>query len=265
MVPPVNRLVFLMYHALYANDGELARIDLADRPYAISVDTFEGHLQCLQDTGISILDPRALLERRPARGGVVLTFDDGHLSNWAHAYPRLQQRGLAAAFFVTRDFINGRAGFCRWPQLREMADSGMLIGSHGCSHRFFDDMDERQAIVELRTSREAIEQHVGKPVDQMSFPGGRYRPLDIELGITAGYRLFHSSQVGALSPLALHVGQVLPRIAIRARTTQREFGAYASAQPLTLWRAQAAAACKGAARRALGNRFYQSLYEKRSR
>jgi len=254
-----------MYHALYANDGELARIDSADRPYAISVKTFDQHLQCLLDERIPIFDPRSLLEHPPERGGVVLTFDDGHLSNWAHAYPRLKQRGLAAAFFVTRDFIDGRAGFCRWPQLREMADAGMLIGSHGCSHRFFDDMDERQASLELRTSREAIEQHICRPVDQMSFPGGRFRPLDINLGMRAGYRLFHSSQVGALSPPALRAGQVVPRIPIRASTTQREFGAYANAEPLALWRAQAAAACKGAARRALGNRFYQSLYEKRSR
>jgi len=261
----VNRLVFLMYHALYADEGERARIDSPDRPYAISVDTFEQHLQRLADAGIGVLDPRALLEHPPTRGGVVLTFDDGHLSNWLHAYPRLKQRGLAAAFFVTRDFINGRAGFCRWPQLREMADDGMLIGSHGCSHRFFDDMDERQAILEMRKSREAIEQHVSKPVDQMSFPGGRFRPLDINLGMRAGYRLFHSSQIGALSPPALRAGQVVPRIPIRASTTQREFGAYANAEPLALWRAQAAAACKGAARRALGNRFYQSLYEKRSR
>jgi len=254
-----------MYHALYADDGERARIDSPDRPYAISVDTFEQHLQRLADAGITVLDPRALLEQPPTHGGVVLTFDDGHLSNWVHAYPRLKQRGLAAAFFVTRDFINGRAGFCRWPQLREMADAGMLIGSHGCSHRFFDDMDERQAILEMRTSREAIEQHVSKPVDQMSFPGGRFRPLDINLGMRAGYRLFHSSQVGALSPPAMRAGLVVPRIPIRASTTQREFGAYANAEPLALWRAQAAAACKGAARRALGNRFYQSLYEKRSR
>jgi len=253
-----------MYHGLYASEEERAAIELADRPYAISVEAFKHQLQWLADEGIAVIHPGSLLKQPPVPGGVVLTFDDGHLSNWTHAFPRLTERGLSAAFFVTRDFIEGRAGFCRWPQLREMAQAGMLIGSHGCSHRFFDDMDERQARLELRASRESIEQHVGQPVDQMSFPGGRYRASDIALGLAAGYRLFHTSQIGTCSPLGLRAGATLPRIPIRARMTQQEFGAFASAKTLVLWRAQAAAACKGALRRALGNRSYQFLYEKRA-
>ena len=259
----MNRLVFLMYHALYGSEGERAGIDPADRPYAISVDTFQCHLEWLAQAGIRIVDPRALLDPPPG-GGVVLTFDDGHVSNWEHAYPCLRQRGLTAAFFVTRDFIDGRPGFCRWPQLREMAENGMLIGSHGCSHGFFDDMDERQAQLELRASRDAIEQHVGQRVEQMSFPGGRYRSSQIEQGLAMGYRFFHTSRIGAVSLTDLHVGATIPRIPIRARTTLAQFGAFARARPLILWRTQAASACKGAARRALGNRFYLSLYEKRA-
>jgi peptidoglycan/xylan/chitin deacetylase (PgdA/CDA1 family) len=258
----VKRVVVLMYHALYADDRELAAIDAADRPYAVSVAAFERQLDAVARAGIAVIDPVRLPARAPVHGGVVLTFDDGHESNHRHACRMLLARGLRAAFFVTSDFIDGRAGFCRWPQLREMAENGMTIGSHGRSHAFFDDLDNAQAGSELRDSRRRIEDAIGRPVAQLSFPGGRFLRRQLSLAADAGYTLYHTSRFGSHRPDELRAHAVLSRVAIRRSTDERQFVAYATAAPWTMRRAAVAGSVKGWLRAACGNAVYQRLYEK---
>ena len=174
-----GRVVVLMYHGLYDGERERADIDPADRPYAVSIQDFRAQLDAVARAGLAVIDPRDLTRSVPAQGGVVLTFDDGHASNHHHALPELQARGIAAVFFATSDFIARRRGFCAWPQLREMANAGMTIGSHGRTHRFFDDMSETEARAEYTDSKAAIEQHIGSSVNQISFPGGRFKSRQV--------------------------------------------------------------------------------------
>lgn len=258
----MTSLVIFMYHGLYSNERELEVIDAAERPYAISVESFERQLDCLAHAGIPVLDPNSLTTGGDVRGGVVLTFDDGHESNFRHALPTLADRGICGAFFMTSDFIGNRPGYCNWMQVREMADSGMLIGSHGRTHRFFDDLTANEAESEFRTSKEIIEQATSVPVSQISFPGGRYRHDQIAIGRRVGYQIFHSSRVGTIALRRVTAGAVLSRIAIRRTTTDESFAAYARADLATLARARFMAAAKQGVRSLLGNRLYHHLYEK---
>jgi Predicted xylanase/chitin deacetylase len=259
----MGRVIVLMYHALYDGEREYRAIDDADRPYAVSVDEFDRQLQSLEDAGVPVLPPGfdGVRGTEAPRHGVVLTFDDGHASNWRHAWPCLAKRGLAGAFFVTTEFIGARAGFCTWKQVCEMADTGMTIGGHGCSHRFFADMDESTARKEMRESHDIIEQEIGGPVTQMSFPGGRYRPEQIGWGMDAGFRMFHCSRVATLRRVPTDPGSIVPRIPIRASTSLAAFRAISKAAPAVLWPAQAAFATKVLLQRMLGNRWYHFFYE----
>lgn len=258
----MNSLVVLMYHGLYRDERELDTIDASERPYAISLERFERQLDSLAQAGIPVLDPGLLTTGAVLPGGVVLTFDDGHESNFRHALPTLADRGIRGAFFVTSDFIGKRRGYCDWMQVREMADGGMLIGSHGRTHRFFDDMTADEAESELRTSKEAIEQAIARPVQQISFPGGRYRGDQIAIGRRVGYRLFHSSRIGATRLQRVSAGAVLSRIPIRRTTTDEAFDAYVRADSMTLLRARFLAGAKQGVRYLIGNRLYHRLYER---
>ena len=257
-----GRIVVLMYHALYANERELADIDTADRPYAVSVAEFKAQLDVLRQAGIALLDPASLTRQVPASGGTVLTFDDGHGSNHRHALPELLSRNARAAFFATSDFIGRRRGFCNWAELREMAQAGMTIGSHGCTHRFFDDLDEDQAYAEFADAKAAIEQHVGVAVDQMSFPGGRHTHAQLALGRQAGYRLLHTSAIGSHPARPFQTGAAPARVAVKGGMPLARVLALASAKPGVMLPAQVLAAAKRSARRALGNRLYHALYER---
>jgi len=225
----MSQLVSLMYHGLFTDEAEQLRtIDLPDRPYAVSAATFERHLDLMAEAGLTIIDPQALPGPLPARG-VVLTFDDGHASNATLAVDILVRRGLKAVFFATSDFIGARPHFCSWGQLRDMAQAGMLIGSHGRTHRFFDDMSDTEASAEFKVSRERLEQGTGQKVDQISFPGGRYKRAQLQLGKAEGYTLFYTSQVGVHREAALVSGAEVSRIAVRQGTDDTRFMAYASA------------------------------------
>ncbi|MDI1436864.1 polysaccharide deacetylase family protein [Polyangium sorediatum] len=258
----MSRLVVLMYHALYEGEREFFAIDAADRPYAVSVSAFEAQLDILARRGLPVADPAVLPRKLDREERIVLTFDDGHASTYRHVLPRLLRRDLRAAVFVTSDFIGHRPGFCGWREVREMAERGMLIGSHGRTHRFLDDLPEEAARAELRDSKATIEDHVGGVVEQASFPGGRFRPCDVEAGILEGYRVFHTSRAGAHRAGRLPEGVLLCRIAVRQGTSAGEFEALASASPGWLLRARALGGAKAAVRWALGNGRYHALYER---
>lgn len=255
-------VVVFMYHALYRSRTEYQAIDPAERPYAVSLAAFEEQLDRLRGAGIPVLPPQALEGERQGRAGVVLTFDDGHASNRELAFPALAARGLRALFFVTSGFIGRRPGFCDWAGLREMAQAGMSLGSHGRTHRFLDDLDDVQARAELEESRTAIERGTGASVTTLSFPGGRFRPGQLAQACAAGYRLCFSSQIGVWRGAPAHAFSVVPRIPVRAEMPIEVYARYATADAALLARARAGYGLKHLARRVIGNRLYHALYER---
>lgn len=257
----MSGIVVFMYHALYESEAEYRSLDVADRPYAVRLREFEAHLDQLHERGIPILAPSALEDQNPPTKGVVLTFDDGHGSDHAYAFPALAKRGLRGVFFVTTDFIGRRPGFCDWTGLRAMVRAGMVIGSHGRTHSFLDDLSEDEARAELEGSRRAIEGETGARVTTVSFPGGRFRAGQLALAKAAGYRLCFSSQIGVWRPTRGRRRPV-PRIPVRADTPIDLYVRFASADPVLLARAQVAYGFKRLAKCIIGNRLYHAIYER---
>ena len=71
---------------------------------------FETHLDAIQAMGYTTMSARDLVrvcrgEKQPKGRQVVLTFDDGHVSNWLYAAPALARRGMTGVFFPVTDFI----------------------------------------------------------------------------------------------------------------------------------------------------------------
>ncbi len=71
---------------------------------------FETHLDLLEDQGYTTITARELVaicrgQARPTGRQVLLTFDDGHVSNWLYAAPALARRGMTGVFFPVTDFI----------------------------------------------------------------------------------------------------------------------------------------------------------------
>lgn len=146
--------------------------------------------------------------------GVALTFDDGHETNFTEAFPLLVEHGASADFFVNPAKV-GSWGHASWTQLREMADAGMSIQSHGYDHTYFTALAPNALERDLRESKAEIEQRVGREVTLLAPPGGRMPPLLENLACALGYAAVVSSRPGLWSSRA---DALIPRLAITANT-----------------------------------------------
>jgi len=128
---------------------------------------FRAHLDTIADAGWRTISGRELLavtrgEMRPPKKSLVLTFDDGHVSNWITVVPELEKRNMTGTFFVLTDFtVAGEARtaenapkmlhmkqafraahlegdfsqFINESEIRAMLDKGMEVFSHGRRHQ----------------------------------------------------------------------------------------------------------------------------------
>lgn len=253
--------VVLMYHALYSNDAELEKIDPEDRPYAVSVDDFREQLAMLQSVDTNLLKVDA------DQPDAVVTFDDGHVSNYDIALPMLAERRLPAYFFVTSDFVDSRKHFCSTPQLRELHAAGMIVGSHGKTHGFFADMQKHEADHEFRVSRDRLSEMIGDQVESMSFPGGRYLSNHLELAQQAGYAQIFGSGFGLVDSAqmqpfsAVSNKAAISRIPVRASTTLGEFSKIITKDRGYFLTEGAKHKSKNILKRILGNQRYHALYK----
>ena len=118
---------------------------------------------------------------------VAITFDDGYLDNYTHAFPVLRELGLKAAFFVTPGEI-GREGFMTWDMLREMAAvPGLEIGSHALKHEVLTEIPEQEAAVSLVESKKILQEKLGREIRAVSYPCGSFNEKIVAMAREAGY------------------------------------------------------------------------------
>ena len=128
-----------------------------------------------------------------------LTFDDGNLSDHDIALPALQERGLAATFFVLTGRI-GAAGSLDLPHIRALQDAGMTIGSHGVGHVAWTGLADAGLLAELAESRDTLEAICSQKVAQAGIPFGRYDARVLRAVKAAGYEVAWSSDGGGFDP-----------------------------------------------------------------
>ena len=275
--------VVLMYHDIFP-DNDTHAVDAEDLPYALSVSDFTRQLDALAERSVGLYNDESLPE-------VVITFDDGHISNLQLAAPLLQERNLSAYFFITTGFIDTRPYFMSSTELAELSKlPGMCIGSHGVTHRFFDDMSAEESVNELTKSREFLENVSQSACTSISFPGGRYTKETLQQLRGAGYSQWFGSEIGMVSAEQLHQGsgnivqeqpslsqgdhsenrwnlvsqcknEPLERVAIRRNTQYEEFHRIISADRQYFQKKRLNSQVKHFARRLIGNRLYHGLYK----
>lgn len=104
---------------------------------------------------------------------IVVTFDDGNMSDAAIALPELVRRGLKAIFFVCARRI-GMPHYVDRIAILEMLAAGMEIGSHGMKHRDWRRLDEPTLKIEIGVARRHIEDVCGIAVKKAAIPFGSY-------------------------------------------------------------------------------------------
>lgn len=241
--------IVLMYHALTGTGSPAAG---QDPHYSIAAERFDAHLRLLRHCaggGSSTRDWLAGL----ASSRVLLTFDDGHLSNYTVALPLLAQHGARADFFVNPNRV-GTLGFANWPQLVEMTAAGMSIQSHGWNHRYFTELTANELREDLTRSRQTIEDRLGQSVTLLTPPGGRVPMHLADIARECGYTHVLGSQPGRIHNVH---APLLPRMAVTAGLDETTLGGWLAGRGVA--RARLRYAMLGFAKRALGDRGYERL------
>ena len=102
---------------------------------------------------------------------VTYTFDDGLLDQYELAYPMFREAGLKATFFIIGSKIGNPDGMrskaeshtptMTWAQVREMAECGMEIASHGWAHGKYSRMNRTAILDDIRKNQIAIKENAG--------------------------------------------------------------------------------------------------------
>lgn len=250
----------LMYHAIVpcvAASADRKRMLEQDKllsdpgawRYALEEPVFLRQMQFLDRAGIPTHVDLGHLADKVAQPAVCVTFDDGHRSNYELGFPILMKYRQRAIFFVTTDWI-GHPDFMSENQLRELRASGMLIGSHGCSHTFFSEMSPAALRRELADSKARLEAILGQPVRAISLPGGRSQPRIREFAREAGYEQLFTSTVA----LADSAGDPLdwPRLPITNNLSEKFIFRLLQGDPSAVARLARAAWLRRMLRRLIG-------------
>ena len=256
--PPPGRSLVLMYHGIHESRADHGRFDPR---YSLKPGQFATQMRHLSELGVAGWLPVAgealVAPEAPAgRHMVLITFDEGDVSNIEQALPVLQESGLAAVFFITRNFV-GQRGMISRAGVRELADAGMVIGSHGLSHRFLNTLSPAALGIELASSRDFLEQITGRAVKLLSLPGGRGGRRELEAAHAAGYRSVFGSRPG--NNQATPAGGLIDRVVISRQIDPVAFQQLVRWQGPAVWRHCARYRLLGLPRCLLGDRSYDQL------
>ncbi len=242
-------LIF-MYHDL-AQD--VASVAAEHRPYVLEEKLFRRQIEALAKHENPVVTVAEWFGGFRAPRTIVLTFDDGHVSNHDLALPILCEYGMKATFYVTVGFI-GTGTTMNWAQIRALHAAGMEIGSHTMTHRPPSTLSDDELRYELLMSKKVLEEGLGAAVTSISSPTGFFNPRMKEIAREAGYRTLSFGRVGLVAdggdPFALS------RIAVKRTMGQEEFEALLRFDHAVIRRFKRRQLVPDLARRALGSRFY---------
>jgi len=244
----------LMYHEVTNRD--IAEIHVEERPYAITPAAFDEHLAYLDQKGIA---SRLVNAERPyEEHSVVITFDDGYASDARTALPRLLALGRKAEFYITTGWI-GKPGYVSESDIRALVEAGMVVGTHGVNHRFFDDLSEEDLRLELRDSKSALENIIGQEVDCGSLPGGRVHPMTQKIASELGYRYLCVSDANLADLAPTDQFRFIPRFAMKREMPLEQFAKLASGDKRAVALNNAKTTTLALAKYVLGNRNYERI------
>ncbi len=184
-------MIVLNYHELV--DGN------PSNPWCLTNAAFENHLALYEDR---LLSPQEFLKccadpKTDDTNAVLLTFDDGFLSDYTEVYAKFMVAGRMPGFmsFIPTDFV-GVPGRMTWDMIEELDRTGVTIGSHGIAHVDLTSVSDSDLHRELAVSKIILENRLGRTVPLLAFPYGRFSRRVWGAALSAGYTHLFTIQLG---------------------------------------------------------------------
>ncbi|WP_169823201.1 stalk domain-containing protein [Planococcus antarcticus] len=212
----------LMYHILIPGKNDSVSIDPVRFKEQMLALRSAGYTSITENDLLSHLEQGTVLPEKP----VLITFDDGYISNYTEAFPVLKELDMKASIYVIASRIFENDGFTAgeyekisWQQAREMAGTISIQSHTWDSHSKRPDYQGRsrgliaspididtkletqkefedRVYTDLAASKKAIEKNVGTKVTALSYPYGDYTADTIRLAKKAGYKMAFTVRSG---------------------------------------------------------------------
>ena len=212
-----NHLPILMYHAIWSSaDGSIPQTSSIE--HAVEARDFRDQLDAIVygDYNTITLDDLELPFSVPRP--VLITFDDGHESDFTIAAPELSRRNLRAIFFVIWSYL-GQPGYLTRDQVIELRRDGFEIGSHGMTHSRLTQVSPAEASNEVLESKRRLEDLLQEPIAGLALPFGHYNDAVLHAAWAAGYRRVMTSDF----KVANREHRIMPRMGPMAYHTLKDF------------------------------------------
>ena len=242
----MKQSIVFMFHAI-GSDKELLG---SDPHYSFSLDKFEQFIR--QCGGCRSL--KDSISGDAAKN--IITFDDGHISNFKAAQIINDTNGGTADFFINPNTVS-TPNFLSWSQLQEMNNMGMSIQSHSLDHLYLSDMTIDEQRRQLEVSKKTIEDKLGVAVTILAPPGGRFNQETIRLCHELGYEHLSVSEPGRWSG-----SYISKRIAVYQNTKVKELLGCNKALSAYLINQTLKYRVTGVAKSVFGNRSYDIMRSK---
>ncbi|MFB0980575.1 MAG: polysaccharide deacetylase family protein [Alteromonadaceae bacterium] len=178
---------------------------------SISPEQFEIHMQYLADNNFNVIAlsdlMNAIIKQQPiADRTVVITFDDAYLDILTNGKPILDKFNYPFTIFINPAIVERRSkNYLSWPQLKAMADQGVIIANHGMEHdsmaRITDGLSEQQWLKKhtrlLLNAESIIKNKTGQSWRYYAYPYGEFTPA-VQKWIAQNDFIAFSQQSGAI-------------------------------------------------------------------
>jgi peptidoglycan/xylan/chitin deacetylase (PgdA/CDA1 family) len=197
----------LMYHVLGVPSAQAAYPDLFTSPkdLAAQMNWLAAHGYHAVTLGQVFRYWRAGIALPPRP--IVLSFDDGYLSDYTVALPVLRRHGWAGVLNLIVDSV--KPGDITADQVRALIAAGWEIDAHTVTHADLPPLGAAQLRAEVAGSRADLRKEFGQPVDFFCYPVGHYDRRVIAAVRAAGYLGATTETPGVARPSEAYT---LPRI-----------------------------------------------------
>jgi peptidoglycan/xylan/chitin deacetylase (PgdA/CDA1 family) len=180
----------LVYHSVApTHPGQSTEQRLLD----VDPATFRRQMGYLAANGYTVIPLGTLVDALQGHGSappraVVITFDDGWLTQYQNAVPILEQMHYTATFFVITAQIGRGAMYMGLDELRTLQRAGMTIAAHTRTHPDLTEVSDSQLRAEVLGSRQDLQKMLGVPADLFAYPYGAWNKRVVAAVQSAGYR-----------------------------------------------------------------------------
>lgn len=166
-----SRLELIYYHDVVSEKGSSYM--------QISTKKFYKQMEYLKDSGYNTLNYNDLEDESWGYNNedknVLITFDDGWISNYEVVYPIMKKLNLKFNIFLEVGAIDHKENHLTWDMINLMKESNLVsFGAHTYNHIDARTIDKNNLDIEIIMANNLIEEKTGLIVKDFCFPYGYY-------------------------------------------------------------------------------------------